>query len=503
MAVLSPSLVVAMCVMFVLTRLHRHYYIFEKPFLFGLKHCLEPDPQQLAAIAEASASAKNPQSQAKKKGKSTGKNSSSSKQKISVSALSIRRSTLNATFFSTEAEFPHHRELDHVMSISCGYLASYLFEDLSKCFFPELLENTRSFYVAVLGVGFAVMQSWRISIGLTSTRIMLSLTGAAWLVAMFILSAGDLPNFIMFEKAFQGLQSGISDILVSRLQLSQSDAEAYGWKLSIFMRFLVSVAAAFVAASTAAPARRFSRIDFELNRLYRKDEISEREDPYFLGRPSPLTMLMVALDYIVPLITVSFLCMTPREGEKYETWRLLALLSCVVIRFATMRIRLQSYLDGAIDAYRKFWTQKSPSGVEAAGRSASIQVAGTSFYLLMIAMAYIAPAMVPLLLTFVAKLEGGISSGFCPVSSDLEVNPFNMFAREIAAFLAWLSIASYAIFGCVSLLVEFALDILYPGARDFIGKLPMPTSASERRKQKRIMQEHMLKNRVVYKPGKD
>ena len=496
MAVLSPSLVIAMCVMFVFTRLHRHIYVFEAPFLFGLKYYLQPDQRQLSEIAQAGKSGKK---------KANPSKSSTSKQKVSVTDLTVRRSTINPTFFTSEAEFPYHRNLDHLMTLLCGYTAAYLFEDITKCYLPNFLQNTRSFYIAICGVGFAVVQTWRISVSLTSTNIMLVLTGSAWLVVMYLLSAGDLPDFIHFESAFQGLRGGTVDLLTDKLQIEAAKAEVYARNFSIAMRFVLSVVAAFIVATTAAPARRFSRIDFEIHRQYKMDESVQKEDPYYIGRPSAFAILVLTLDYIVPLGTAAFWCLTPRRSNDLS-WRLLSILICVCIRFACMRRRLQSFLDGAIDAYRVFWTKKTTMGVIGAGREAATQIIGTSFYLIMITMAYVAPAIVPLFLTLVSKLEGAVSSGICPVEADVEITAFNVFIREIAAFLAWLSVTSYVLFAALSLCVEFALDYLYPGARDLSGKLPMPTSASERRRQKREMQEHMMRHQLQHaktKSGKD
>lgn len=496
MAVLSPALVVAMCVMFVLTRLHRHYYIFEQPFLFGLKYCLEPDRAQLAAIAKASSTSKTGSSgnATKKKGKQ-----SNSKPKITVAALAVRRGKLDESFFPENADFPHHRELDHLMAICCGYLAAYLFEDILSCFYPNLFANRRSIYVALFGVGFATFQAWKISVTLTSMRMMLMVLGAAWLIALFVLSAGDYTNFIKFDQAFSALKTTVTDILGDKFGMEEAIASKYAWRVAMFSRLLVASAAAFIAASSAVPARRFSKLDYGLHLQYRQDDATMQEDPYTLGRPTAFTMLKIALDYVLPFLTAFLWTVSPRGTESYGAWRILSLISCVVVRFASLRMRLQAYLDGAIDAYRKFWVEKTASNTMEAGRMTSFQVIGTSYYLIMIAMAYVAPACMPLLFALVAKLDGGICSGLCPTKTNEMTHSFELFAREVAGFLSWWTLTSYTAFATMSLIVEFLLDIIDPGARDQGGKLPVPTSSSEKRRQKRMMQEQMMRSRTVHR----
>lgn len=501
MAIFSPALALAMCVMFVIARLNCYYYIFERPFLFGLEYCLEPDRDQLAALAEATASQKNPQ-QVKKKGKNAAKPaSSSSKPKISVASLAVRRTTLRETFFSTESEFPHHKQFDQLWTVCCGYLAAHLLEDMLSCFFPDLLANRRSGYVGALAVLIATYEVWSISVELMSLRVMLALFSISWVFAMFLSSAGDFDYFIKFDQAFDGLRTSVTETLVSRFAVERVVADGYGRTATIATRFLITTVAAFIAASFAAPARRFSRLDYDIHLLYRRDEAEEREDPYALPRPKVTTMIIIALDYVFPLLVLFLWCTTPR-GDVFGSWRVYALIACALIRLAGVRARLQQYLNAVIDSYRKFWADRSAMGVAGAGRAVAMQVIGNSFYLIMIAMAYVAPAIIPLVLSLMAKLDGGVASGLCPIKAAEIESPFQVFARETAAFLSWWSIASYVFFSCISLLVEIAVDYLEPGKRDVNGKLPVATSSSEKRKEKRILEERMARSHAAHRASK-
>lgn len=493
MGVLSPALVIALCVMFVLTRLHRHYYIFEHPFLFGLIYCLEPAGDQLEAIMKASSSAKS--SQPAQGGKKTGKaipakpSASTPKTKLSAASLSVRRNVLRETFFSSEAEFPHHRELDHLMAICCGYFAAYTFEETVGCFYPDLLVNKRSAYVAMFGVGFAIVESLRISVGMTSVRIMLILGGMAWLVALFIISGGDFVSFVRFDEAFAGLGQFAVSILTGRLSVDEKTANIYAGRAAMAGRLFVATVAALISASVAAPARYFSKLDYDIHQEYREEEHIHRDDPYYLGRPTAFTVLKIALDYVVSSLAVFMWCVSPRGTGPYGGWRIIALIACVYVRFATLRIRLQAYLDGAIDGYRSFWAEKSVSNAMEAGRRTTIQVIRNSFYLIMITMVYVGPAVIPLLLASMAKLDGAVNMGICPVVSSKVIQPSEIFAREVAAFLSWWCIASYVSFAFISIGYEAVVNLIDPGARDRRLKLPPASSSSERRKQKRMMRQ--------------
>lgn len=493
MSVFSPALVVAMCVMFVLTRLHRHYYIFEHPFLFGLIYCLQPAGDQLEAIMKASSSAQpsQPAQSGKKRGKPIPAKPSAAtpKTKLSAASLSVRRNLLTETFFSSEAEFPHHRELDHLMAICCGYFAAHAFEETVGCFYPHLLANKRSAYVAVFGVGFAIVESLRISVGMTSVRIMLILGGMAWLVALFLISGGDFVSFIRFDEAFAGLGQFVISTLTGPLMLDETTANVYAGRAAMMGRLFVATVAALISASVAAPARYFSKLDYELHLEYREEEHIHRDDPYYLGRPTAFTMLKIALDYVVPALALFMWCVSPRGTGPYGAWRIMVLLACVYVRFATLRIRLQAYLDGAVDGYRSFWAEKSVSNAEEAGRRTTIQVIRNSFYLIMITMVYVSPAVISLLLACVAKLDGAVSMGICPVGSSKVVQPNEIFAREVAAFLSWWCIASYLSFACISIAYEAVVNTIDPAARDRRVKLPPASSSSERRKQKRMMRQ--------------
>ncbi|CAN8064966.1 unnamed protein product [Agarophyton chilense] len=490
MAILSPALVVAMCVMFILTRLHSHFYIFERPLLFGLKYCVEPENAHLEAIAQAGAKSSQP---GKKKSRQS---SAASKTKLTASALPVRRGKISETFFPTESEFPHHRELAHITGIVCGYLAAFLFEDVVGCFFPALLANKRSVYVAVFAVCFALYELLLISTSLTSRKAMIALTAASWIVSIFLVSGGDYRNFVKFDKAFQALQSEAHSVLTGRFGVDVNKAQTYARNIAICARVLISTIAALIAASSAVPARRFSRIDYDLNLQYRMDISEHQTDPYSLGPVTSLTMVRIALDYTLPLLFAFLWTVVPRDEDMYSSWRILSLLVCVIAKGTMARIRIQGYLDGAIDAYRRFWTEKPVNGVAEAGRSCSFQVIGTSFYLILITVAYIGPPVITLLLTLVAKHDGGFRMPFCRPRGVDQGLQLETFFREIAGFLAWWSVASYALFGSMSILSEFIIDVIDPSGRDRRKKLPSASSASERRREKRLVQERMMKGRL-------
>lgn len=490
MAVLSPALVIAMCVMFVLTRLHAHFYIFEHPLLFGLIYCLEPSRPQLEAISRLSGpstSSNTTSNPAKRKTKPQAQ--TAPKPKLTASSLTVRRTILSATFFSSEAEFPHHRQLDHLLTLCCGFFASYAFEEAASCFFPTLLANSRSTYVAVFCVAFAVIEALRISLGMASGRLLLVLGGMAWLVASFLIMGGDFATFVHFDQAFGRLTDSMSALLKGRLAYDDAAALLYARRVAVGARLFVALAASFISTSVAAPARYFSRLDYGLFCEYRDDEMDRRDDPYYLGKPTQFTILKVALDYVIPASVVFLWCVNPREDGWFGSWRLLALIACVLVRFFTVRIRLQGYLDSAIDAYRSFWTEKSMTNIVEAGKRISVKVISNSYFLLLITSAYVAPAVIPLMLIFVAKSDGAVQFGVCPVASSRELSPLTVFVREIAAFLAWWSIASYTLFATLSLCYECLVQVLDPGARERGIKLPPPSSSSERRKQKRMMRQ--------------
>lgn len=498
MAVLSPALVIAMCVMFILTRLHRHYYIFEKPFLFGLIYCLEPDRGEVEAVMRASSTSKASQPSSTQSNKSKGKKvptrqaTQAPKSKYSATSLTVRRNILNETFFSAEAEFPHHRQFDHLMAICCGYLAAYAFEEAMGCFYPNFLANKRSAYVAVFGVGFALYEAIRISIGMTSLNVMCGLGVLGGLAALSVISAGDFSNFVKFDEAFESLGEILASVFTNRLNFNSSSASMYAKRIAMMGRFLVAILAGLISASAAAPARYFSKLDFEMHYEYREDERDRRDDPYYLGRPTATTMLKVALDYAVPFLAVFFWCVSPRADGGFGQWRIVVLLACVVCRFLTLRLRLQAYLDAAIDGYRSFWTSKASLSLEEATQNTSVQVLRNSFYLMMITVLYISPAAVPFLLACVAKLDGAVRMGVCPVQPTVSGHVGDVFAREIAGFLAWWCVASYLLFAVMSVSYEFVIEVMDPNARERRMKAPPPVSSSERRKQRRIMRQNNI-----------
>lgn len=494
MAVLSPALVIAMCVMFILTRLHRHYYIFENPFLFGLIYCLEPDREEVEAIMRSSSTSKPSQSSQSNKTKGKQPTARASvqppKAKYSATSLTVRRNVLNETFFSEEAEFPHHRQFDHLMAICCGYFAAYAFEETVGCFYPSLLANKRSAYVAILGVGFALFEAIRISVGMTSVRIMCSLGVLAGLAALSVISAGNFSSFVRFDEAFESLGEVVTSVLRTRLKINVASADIWAKRIAMVGRFFVAIVAGLISASAAAPARYFSKLDYEMHYEYREDERDRRDDPYYLGRPTASTMFMVALDYVVPFLTVFLWCVSPRERGAFGQWRIVLLLGCVFCRIINLRLRLQAYLDGAIDGYRSFWTTKASLTLQQATQSTSVQVLRNSFYLMMITVLYISPAAVPFLLACVAKLDGGVRMGICPVSSVVTVQAGDIFAREVAGFLSWWCVASYLLFAVMSVSYDYVMDVMDPSARERRMKVPPPVSSSERRKQRRMMRQN-------------
>ena len=62
------------------------------------------------------------------------------------------------------------------------------------------------------------------------------------------------------------------------------------------MHFVLSVVAAFIVATTAAPAHRFSRVDFEIHLQYKIDKSVQTGDPYYIARPSAFAILVLSLD---------------------------------------------------------------------------------------------------------------------------------------------------------------------------------------------------------------
>lgn len=375
------------------------------------------------------------------------------------------------------------------MSVACGYLMAYAFEEALGCFYPRLLANSRSAYVALLAVAFAVVESSRISVGMVPAKAMLVIAGLAWIVSASLILGGDYAGFVRFDHAFDALRMAMVEMLMKRLGFENADAERYAKGWALLARLLVALVASLLSMCVAAPARYFSKLDFGLYCDYQEDVQDHRDDPYYLGKPTPWTMLKITVDYVGAAAVVFLWCVSPRLDGGFGSWRLLALMACSFWKFLTMRIRLQSYLDGAVDAYRGFWAERMATNDAEAGRRTSVMVISNSYYLILITMAYVAPTLIPLLLLFVAKLDGGVSIGLCPVKSELEISPMGVFAREVISFLAWWGTASYVMFASASVCYEFVAKTLDPGARDRGMRAPPASSSSERRRQKRMMRQ--------------
>lgn len=500
MAIFSPALVVATAVLFVFTRIHDHMFIFEVPLFFGLYYCMKPEAKALDKTTNTSSSSSTSSTGTSIMPSSGSSSSVPLKGKLTMSSLPLRRQEIGPTFFASQAELPYLRALHHMLSLFCAYVAAAAFEGFMSCRFPTVLLNKRSIYVALFTTGYALTYLWRLSLFLSSVRVMLLFTALSALLTLFVFSAGDVVAVVRTDSAFAALRQAVYIIMRARLRLPHEISLTYAGRVTAVARVLVIALASALAAAVVVPARRFSMLDYRVRQHFMSTDdnhpttgSSLAVDPYALPPPTTITVGRIAADYAIPMLSVTWLAMTPRSVavSPMDSWRLLMLLCAVCVRAAQARLRLQSYLDGAVDAYRRFWRDRTAMPSTDAAHAAVRTVLGTTFYLPMLGISYTAPLVIPVLLLGIAMLDGDVGTRlpFCKALPHGPLFPAGIFVVEIASFLAWLIIMSYLLFSALSFATEVAFEAAGFASTPKPPKLTTTPTASQRRRQKRFMQQ--------------
>lgn len=483
MAIFSPALVIAMSTMFILTQIHRFLFLFEVPLFFGLKFCQSPNRRLLEqVIAPLSA-------------------------KANVSMLPARRVKLDQSFFAFNLDLPYYRDIHYILCLSVAYAIASAFEFFLSCRFPTVLLTSRSSYVAIFTIAYTTAQLWRISIFLSSTRVMLLISALSTFTVLVLLSLAD-P-----QVAFSALHQALYLVFRSKMDFSEVQAELWATRMSFLLRAITVGFIATATASVIVPSRRFSLLDHRLRQDYLQENASETRtdstthtgggDAYSLPPPTIRTMISITMDYIAPALCAVFAAAAVsdfyRRPQPMPIQSVLLLAIPVAIRFATTRIRLQAFLDGSLDAFRRFWALRA-TDANTAVQSLLQTVSGTAHYLPMIATAYIGPPVMVLILLVLAIVDGDVGAAgsigrggkLCQnISAQGPTLPLSIFIGRMAGFAAWVITVVYAAFSMFSFAVEIAMDGFSAGSVAAQNKVrprgvAEPT-ASQRRRLKRMM----------------
>lgn len=411
-------------------------------------------------------------------------------------ALPVVRSVVTPAFFDTKQYIPYLQQFDHLLAVVTGYVVGVLFEEIATCFFPSTFVESHTWWLAASALVFAIFESWAICAKSISRTAPLIIAALAALFSLALIAAGELGNFVRFHTAFEALDSTVNTLMVQTLDMHNTTAASVAPKISLLIRVLTALLAGTIAAASMYPALQFSRIDYNMHSAYvQSDEILE-DDPFALPRPRPVAMLLVTLDYVLPCIVLLLWSTSLRTEEHskslttsasaYASHRLVLMLLCVAVRLLCARIRLQRYLDTAIDAYRAFWSDKSVRGLVPAGDRLKLQVVSVAYNLTMMGMASIVSPVMTLALALAAKRNGAVRLGICPVRHTAVATNQNVFIREIVGFLAWMSVLSYALFSLLSLLYLVVTKALDPSHLRREKKVQPPLKSSERRRQRRL-----------------
>lgn len=492
MGVLSPALVVAMSVMFVLTRLHQHFNLFEVIVFFRLKFCVQPNRNLVQQFLQpSSSSSSNATSATTTTPAPMPRDSAPPKAKLTVSSLPVQRAKISHLFFAAQVDYPYHACVHHVLSLCCAYVCALAFETFMACRFPHVLLNTRSFYVAIFTILYTVYMALRISVFLSSLRVMLLFTAFSALLTLVLLSLADDSSFFRSRIAFDALHHSAFITLRSRLHLPAARALTYASRFVHTMRVLLLTATSVCLACVIVPARRFSLLDFQLRTEFIQDRRDASADPYSLPPPTLPTAVLLTADYALSFVCMAAFVTLPATHSALPSagWRFALLAVCIALRASLLRLRLQAYLDGAIEAYRKFWQMRASIGIADAFTALTRSVVSTTFYLPMMAMAYLTIILPPALLMAVALMNGLAvvnRPAFCVPPPAGSIHPAAVFVSEFCPFLAWLLLAAYLAFASLS----FAVEVLFSAAgisdRGKPVKLPVANRASDRRKLKRL-----------------
>lgn len=496
MALISPALVLAMVVMFILSRVHSVRFTFEHLFFFGLRYVVEPSRAQLASLAAtgmqgaiqamATAGRGGKKAAAVKKAKETA-------AKPSITSLPISRAVLTPAFFATEEEIPHLQHFDHLLATTIGYVVGVTFEEISLHYFPNLFGETHIWWLAVFAVVFAMAESLRICFEHESAVAPLIVAAASALIALGLIAAGDLGRFIHFDKAFGWLTMRAGQTFLEKLDYDLETANVLAGNVTLTMQVVVAVSAGAAVAASLFPAFCFARLDYALFSDFVRSDDARKQDQYALGPRRLGDVLLVALDHLLALAATTAWLLSPRDAAGvYGGWRIGLLLMCSFARFLCLRLRLQLHLDSAIDAFRAFWREKAALGVVQAGERLKDFVAHKAVHVSTIAMAGIVSPVIVTVLALTAKRSGGISFGvFKAPEGTVIPRPF---VRELAGFVAVAHLASYSCFvlvGWIYIALTQAFDPLR-AQRD--QKVMQPMTSSERRRRRRNMEAAAQKN---------
>lgn len=464
MAILSPALVLSMCVLFVLTRLQTHLYIFEAPLLFNLIYTLQPTTADLQAL-------------------STNKKASS----LTTSSLPVRRLQISAQFFSASTDLPHHKHLSHLLSLFIAFLSAYLFEDIVSCFFPNLLSNTRSTYVAFFSLAFTLAKALHVSFSLCPPRFLIPLFFLSFLLSTPLVLSRD-SSFVHLHTSFNTLSSYLTDHFANLFQMSATSATSLASNITIFSRVVLILLSSLIPTALFAPARFFASLDYTLYKTYTTDLSHHSNDPYFLGTPTFFVMFLIILDYVLPLSLLSLSLLIPRPTSSLPVFRLISLCAILFLRLATLRIRIQLYLDRAVDYFRDFWVERPTLGVIEAAKRTQSRVLSNWYHICLIVIAYVSPIVISSVSLLVAKLDGGVTLGFPLCKTGIQ--NVTGWGAEMGMFLSWWSMASWTVWATAGVGYEAMVDALGVGAnRAQVARGIPSTSGKERRRMKRLMKE--------------
>lgn len=460
MAVISPALVVALCVMFFFTRVHTIRYTFEHIFFFGLRFCVEPSRAQLAALLT-------------KKGST------------SVASLPVQRIPLTPAFFATEdTNIPYLQSFDHLLAVVIGYTCGVVFEEVTSCLWPSTFKDSHVWWLALFAIVFSSSEAIRVCGSLESYTSPLIAGAAGALVA--------LGGVVRLDVAFDAFTRVAKDICVEKLKLSVEDADQISGRLALLVQILTAINAGALAAAALFPALHFARLDVKMLKERRRDPLARKNDPWALSPRGIFAVFLVAFDYALPFsaLTAGWLRIGNLSGQ------LITLFLSAVMRFVALRMRLQLHLDSAVEAFRDFWAERPALGIIPAGDRLRYKVAHKAWSLTAVGFAAIANPVAVISLVLATKRNGAVSAGLCPVHRDtfaaLAESDTAVFVREISAFLAAFATGAYLLWGWLG-----ASYILISGifegrssAAAKEGKNIRPLSSSEKRRQKRNMRKY-------------
>lgn len=199
---------------------------------------------------------------------------------------------------------------------------------------------------------------------------------------------------------------------------------------------------------------------------------------------------------------------SPGAWARPSLCRLALLAVCVVVRLGTMLLLLYEYMDGSIDPYRKYRQIHTSMWVADAVAMVTPSVASTTFYLPMMSMAY----LVTILTSGLSYLEGVLNvvsltdwrPEFCRQLSAGAFHTANVLVYDFWPFCAWIVLAPYLAFSCLSYLAEVLFLAAGLSERWKLVKMPVANSSSERRKLSRMEeQEHAVLKYMTRRRVKD